>query len=106
VTVKGVAANVDKNVVVDQSPDVGTSLSPGATVTILVATGSTTVPDVANMPRDQAIRTLQNNSFQVNVRDRRDARIQPGIAIGTNPPAGAVLPRGSQIELDISAPRS
>ena len=53
--VRGVNANVDKNVVVDQMPDVGASLPPGGTVTILVGTGSTAIPDVSNMPRDQAI---------------------------------------------------
>ena len=104
-TVRGVNANVDKNVVVNQSPDTGTALPPGGTVTISVGTGSTAVPDVASMPRDQAIKTLQNNSFRVNLRDRRDPRIPAGLAIGTAPPAGMVLPRGSDVELDVSSGR-
>ncbi len=101
VTVKGVNANVDKNLVADQSPDVGTALAPGSTVTLMVGSGSTAVPDVSNMPRDQATKTLQNNSFRVVMRDRKDQRA-PGLAIGTVPPAGSVQPRGTQIELDIS----
>jgi serine/threonine-protein kinase len=104
-TVRGVNANVDKNVVADQSPDVGTALPPGATVTIMVGTGSTAIPDVANMPRDQAIKTLQNNSFRPQVRERRDARVPAGTAIGTAPAAGAIVPRNSEIELGVSSGR-
>jgi eukaryotic-like serine/threonine-protein kinase len=104
-TVRGVNANVDKNVVADQSPDTGAALPPGGTVTISVGTGSTAIPDVANMPRDQALKTLQNNSFHVTVRDRRDPRVPAGAAIGTAPGAGTVLPRNSELELSISAGR-
>jgi beta-lactam-binding protein with PASTA domain len=105
VTVRGVNANVDKNVVFDQSPDVGATLAPGATVALQVGTGSTAIPDVANQPRDQAIRTLLNSSFRAVPRDRRDPRIPAGSAIGTTPSAGAIQPRGAEIELDVSAGR-
>ena len=104
-TVKGVNVNVDKDVVADQSPDVGTTLPPGGTVTIMVGTGSTSIPAVTNLPRDQAVTTLQNSSFHVTPRDRRDSRIPAGIAIATNPPAGTILPRGSAIVLDVSSGR-
>ena len=102
-TVKGVNANADKNVVVDEQPDAGAPLSPGGTVTLIVGTGSTAIPDVANMPRDQAAKTLSSNSFRVNVRDKRDNRVPAGVAIGTVPAAGTVLPRGADVELDISS---
>jgi serine/threonine-protein kinase len=100
-----VNANADRNVVVDQSPSAGASLQPGGTVALQVGTGSTAIPDVSNQPRDQALQALQNNSFRVTVRDRRDPRIPSGLAIGTTPPAGAVLPRGAEVELDISSGR-
>jgi serine/threonine-protein kinase len=104
-TVRGVNANVDKNVVTDQSPDVNTTVPPGATITISVGTGSTTIPDVANMQRDQAVKTLQGNSFHVTVRDRRDPRVPAGVAIDTLPKAGNALPRGSDVELNVSSGR-
>jgi serine/threonine-protein kinase len=104
-TVRGVNVNVDKNVVADQSPDTGTPLPPGGTVTIMVGTGSVPIPEVANMPRDQAVKTLQNNSFRVTIRERRDQRAPAGSAIGTVPVAGSVLPRSSEVELSISAGR-
>jgi serine/threonine-protein kinase len=104
-TVRGVNSNVDKNIVSDQSPDAGASVAPGATVALQVGTGSTAIPDVANQPRDQAVRTLLNSSFHAVLRDRRDPRIPAGSAIGTTPPAGTIQPRGAEIELDISAGR-
>jgi serine/threonine-protein kinase len=104
-TVRGTNANVDKDVVVDQQPDAGTPLTPGGMVTIVVGTGSSVVPDVSNMPRDQAVRTLQNTSFRVALRQRRDPRIPADVAIETNPPAGSVVPRNAQVDLVISAGR-
>ena len=105
VTVRGVAANVDKNVVADQMPSAGATMAAGGTVTLLVGTGSTAVPEVANQPRDTAVQNLQNNSFRVVLRERRDTRVPAGLAIGTSPAAGTVLTRGSEVELDISAGR-
>jgi beta-lactam-binding protein with PASTA domain len=71
----------------------------------MVGTGSTSIPAVTNLPRDQAVTTLQNSSFHVTLRDRRDPRIPAGSAIASNPPAGTVLPRGSAIVLDVSSGR-
>jgi serine/threonine protein kinase len=104
-TVVGVNENIDKNVVVRQTPDAGAQLPPGGTVTIIVGTGSTAIPAVTNLPRDQAVAVLQSNSFKVTVANRRDPRIPAGVAIATNPPAGTVLARGSNVELAISSGR-
>jgi hypothetical protein len=103
--VRGVNVNVDKDVVADQQPDAGATLPPGGTVTIMVGTGSTAIPDVANQPRDQATKTLQNNSFHVTVRQRRDQRIPENVALETRPKAGTVVPRQSDVELWISSGR-
>jgi serine/threonine-protein kinase len=105
VTVRGVNANVDRNVVSDQSPDVGSNLPPGGTINIQVGTGSTVIPDVLNLPRDQAVRVLQNSSFHAIPRDVRDPRIPAGLAVGTKPVAGSVQPRNTDLELDVSAGR-
>ncbi len=103
--VRNVTANADKNIVADQMPEQGATLQPGGTVTLLVGTGQTAVPDVANTPRDQATRTLASNSFRVSVQQRRDNRVPAGDAIGTNPPAGTVLPRGADVALVVSTGR-
>jgi len=104
-TVRGVAANVDRNVVTDQVPDVNTPVPPGGTVTIVVGSGSTAVPDVTNMPQDQAVKMLQNNSFKVTLRTRRDPRVPAGNAVDTLPKPGTAATRGSEVVLDVSAGR-
>jgi eukaryotic-like serine/threonine-protein kinase len=105
VTVRGVNVNVDKNVVADQMPSSGATLAPEGTVTLLVGTGQTVIPDVSNQPRDQAQQTLESNSFRVTARQVRDQRIPAGNAVGTNPPSGSVVPRGAAVQLDISSGR-
>ena len=104
-TLRPVNANVDKNIVADQMPSPGATLNPGGTVTLLVGSGSTAIPDVTNQSRDQAAQTLQANSFRAIQRDRRDPRIPSGSVIGTTPAAGTIVPRGSEVELDVSAGR-
>jgi serine/threonine-protein kinase len=104
-TVRGVNVNVDLYVVAGQSPDAGAAVAPGTTVSIMVGTGMTPVPDVAGRPPEQARQLLQQNSFRVNLVNRRDPRIAAGQVIGTNPNAGTLVPRGSDVELSISAGR-
>jgi eukaryotic-like serine/threonine-protein kinase len=104
-TVRGINANVDLNVVADQTPDAGATLGPGTTVTIIVGTGMTAMPDVTNRTPEQARQVLQSSSFRVTAVNRRDPRVPAGQVIGTNPAAGVIVPRGSEVELSISAGR-
>jgi eukaryotic-like serine/threonine-protein kinase len=105
VTVRGVNANVDKDIVADQSPSAGAALQPGGTVSLQVGTGATAIPDVTNLPSVQAQQLLQNSSFKVSLRERRDPKVPAGAAIGTNPDAGTILPRNAVVQLDISSGR-
>jgi beta-lactam-binding protein with PASTA domain len=57
------------------------------------------------MPRDQAVKTLQNSSFRVNERDRRDQRVAAGNAIDTSPAAGTVIARNTTVDLGVSQGR-
>jgi serine/threonine protein kinase len=102
VTVQGVNVNVERNVVASQSPDGGTALPPGGTVAIRVGTGNVEVPEVGGRTQQQAVRLLQDNGFRVSVRERRDPRVPSGAAIDTRPGAGAVVARGTEVELTIS----
>ena len=105
VTVRGVNVNVDQNVVWDQSPEAGAQVPPAGIVNIQVGTGNTAIPEVTGQSREQAARLLQENSFRVQPRERRDERIPVGLAAGTNPPAGTPFERGAQVELFISSGR-
>ena len=71
----------------------------------MVGTGNVTVPNVAGRPQLQATRALQDDGFRVTTRERRDQTAPAGSAIETRPPAGNVIPRGSEVELTVSAGR-
>jgi tRNA A-37 threonylcarbamoyl transferase component Bud32 len=105
VTVRGVNVNLDQNVVAEQSPEAGAPSLPNGVVSIQVGTGNTAIPEVTGQTREQAIRLLQDNSFRVQVRERRDERVPAGQAIGTNPSAGTPHERRDQVELFISIGR-
>ena len=104
-TVRGVNANADKNVVVDQSPAAGATLPPGGTVALQVGTGVDDDPRREQPAARPGGQTLQNDGFRVRERDARDQRTPAGLAIGTNPQAGVVLQRNSEVELDVSTGR-
>jgi serine/threonine-protein kinase len=104
VTVRGVNLNGEPNVVLDQSVAAGSSVAPGTTVSLSVPTGNVAVPNVAGQSADQAARTLADQGFRLGgTRSRRDPRIPAGAAAETQPPAGAVVPRGAAVDLVISS---
>jgi serine/threonine-protein kinase len=92
-------------VVVGTDPEAGAALPPGGTVSVMVGTGSTPIPNVANMSSDQAVRALQNSSFHVTVRQQRSPTVPAGAAIETSPAAGTVLTRNAEVILSVSSGR-
>lgn len=61
--------DVPEDTVISQSPDTGTSLGPGGTVTLTVSTGppEVDVPDVVGMDIDEAVEELEDAGFEVEV---------------------------------------
>jgi serine/threonine-protein kinase len=104
VTVRGVNQNGEPNVVLDQSLAPGSSAAPGATVNLSVPTGNVAIPNVAGQSADQAARALTDQGFRLGAtRSRRDPRLPAGAAAETQPAAGTIVPRGSAVDLVISA---
>jgi serine/threonine-protein kinase len=104
VTVRGVNLNGEPNSVLDQSVAAGSAVPPGTTITLSVPTGNVAVPNVAGQSADQAARALAEQGFRLgNTRSRREPRIPAGVAVETQPAAGAVVPRGASVDLVISA---
>jgi serine/threonine-protein kinase len=102
VTVRGDNVNADRDVVAQQSPEAGNPLPPNGTVSIVVGTGNTAIPNVTGRPRAEAARILQDNSFRVTVRERRDPRVPAGQAIETRPDAGTPHERRAEVDLFVS----
>jgi TIR domain/PASTA domain len=87
-------------------PPAGKTVGRGATVVMYVSAGpdTTAVPVVRGARRDEAERRLRAAGFAVDVDEVRvsDAD-QDGVAIGTDPPAGAELPQGASVHLKVGA---
>jgi len=107
--VQAANVNADPGTVVSQSVAPGTAVVPGSAASVIVvsvATGQVTVPDVGGRPRAEATSLLLQAGFRVPVvRERKNNRAPPGSALATSPAAGQVIPRGSDVELTVSADR-
>lgn len=85
-----------------QDPQAGSLLPPGATVTLLVASGEVVVPDVVGQPEQDAWAALHEAGLQVETRHARRSNVAASRAADVSPGPGAVLPAGSSVVLTIS----
>jgi serine/threonine-protein kinase len=86
-------------------PAPGTVLTVGAPVTLVVSKGlaPTTVPDVRTLTEADATAALAEAGLSVSRVERRfDGDVPGGRAIGTKPPAGEDLLRGTEVTLLVS----
>jgi eukaryotic-like serine/threonine-protein kinase len=90
--------------VLEQDPRAGEEVDEGSTVTLSVSTGLGTarVPDVRGLSERRAVRTLEERDLLVETRDQFSSRVEAGLAIGTKPPAGEKVDRGSTVTLLVS----
>jgi serine/threonine-protein kinase len=92
-----------KGIVYDQSPDAGSKVDKGGTVTIFVSTGPppVDVPDVKGKQWSDAQQELTDAGL-VPVE-----RIVPGktkgVVTATDPPAGKSVPKGSKVRVNVSS---
>lgn len=63
------------------------------------------VPELVDVPRNDAIRELEGLGFSVSVMEEPNPDIKRGNVISTNPAAGSELKRGTQITLAVSSGR-
>lgn len=87
--------NVKEGQVIDQTPDTGTNVGPGSTVTLTVSTGppDVEIPDVLGEKIKDARETLEDAGFKVKVE-----RILGGRTIGHQSHSGEA-PEGTEITI-------
>jgi serine/threonine-protein kinase len=100
-----VEVNSDKDVgtVTAQSPSAGTVVVEGTQVRINVSRGPkpVTVPNVVNLPYDQAATELQRAGFQVTRIDVQ-SELAAGIVVSQDPSGGSASSKGSTVTLSVS----
>jgi beta-lactam-binding protein with PASTA domain/tRNA A-37 threonylcarbamoyl transferase component Bud32 len=104
VAVRTVAKDSPQGTVLEQDPGAGERADDGSTVTITVSAGlgQATVPLVAGEPSKQARKELTDRGFRLKEEQRSSPTVKAGLAIGTEPAAGAQLDRGTAVTLLIS----
>jgi eukaryotic-like serine/threonine-protein kinase len=98
--------NVDsaepEGTVVDTDPPPGSLQPPGTRVTVRVSTGQSTtaIPDVRGLDEDSARATLENEGWQVVIRDTSTQNPdEDGVVLSQTPPAGDQAEPGSRVTL-------
>ena len=90
--------------VTDVWPSPGSKVDDGTTVTLTLATGKSTVPDVKGQPRSQAEANLKDAGFAVAASPGNASRSDK--VESQSPSAGSVLNRGETVTLNFPKPQS
>jgi eukaryotic-like serine/threonine-protein kinase len=100
---RAASADVKQDFVMDQRPDAGARIQKGDEVTIIVSTGvpKTTVPDVVGMDYADAVDALEEVNLDAKKREVFSKK-PVGRVLGQEPPAGEVVPEGTQVVLRVS----
>jgi serine/threonine-protein kinase len=101
----GVESSEKPGIVVTQDPHPKTEADKGSRVDLGVSSGpgQQLVPDVSNLPRQQAIQALNDAGFKVTEDPQPSSTVQKGNAIKTSPPKNKPIPKGSEVRLFISS---
>lgn len=92
--------------VIRTDPPSGEVVPLSTPITVFVSTGKVPVgvPDLTNMPLDQAKAALEGAGLVPGVENRESSPLIPGdTVLGTKPEAGAQVPSGSTVDLRISS---
>jgi eukaryotic-like serine/threonine-protein kinase len=90
--------------VIGQSPEGGSKVDKGSTVTLRVSRGPGTVdvPLVTGLTLAQATRALNRAGLNFTSTERNSASVPKGQVISSNPPDGTSVTKGSRVQLVVS----
>jgi serine/threonine-protein kinase len=96
--------SVPAGVAVRTEPAANAKQAPETTITLIVSDGPApvAVPDVSGKSYDAAAAALQAKRFGVTRADDFSESVAAGAVLGTDPPAGQLAPRDSQVVVHVS----
>lgn len=99
--------SVPEGVVFDQQPSGGSTVTAGTTVQLKVSAGvgEVDVPDVVGRTEAEAVRILSTAELASRTEFRADDRVEKGVVIIQNPPAGSRALRRSEVVIIVSSGR-
>ena len=91
--------------VISQDPAAGTEVPRGSVVTIVISKGPAPVAiaDVRGRTSEEAQQILLGQGLKVRVREQASATVPAGQVIGTEPPQGEEVERGSPVTVIVSS---
>lgn len=98
------SSEVEKDIVIRQTPEPGKSVKQGRVVTIFISLGEEDIeiPDVLKMTRTDAEEILRRAGFRIKIREEFDDKIHKNYVIDQLPAAGKKLPPESSVTLIVS----
>jgi len=90
------------NTVLSQSPKAGTTIGSGTAVNVVVASGNSTVPDVRNLPLDEAEQALSTNGFNFQQINQASSTVQAGSVINQSPGHDTTAKTGTVVKLFVA----
>ncbi|GAA4124271.1 Stk1 family PASTA domain-containing Ser/Thr kinase [Nocardioides fonticola] len=100
---KMIESDEPKGTVVRTSPEPGTELEEGSTVTVYFSDGPEEVPDVVGQLQDDAEKAIIEAGFKPVVREDPTSTEPAGTVTDQTPDAGTTLPQGSEVNIFVSS---
>ncbi len=95
--------SIDKNNVIRTDPAAGTAAEKGTSVTLYIASGTTTVPTgLVGQSKDSVLATLQAKGFSTTVETQYSSTVAEGNVISVSPSEGASITKGGTITVYVS----
>jgi len=98
--IKQGSAEVPRGLVIRTSPQIGSKVREGRAITIVISSGLL-MPDVTEMPREQAEQFLREKGFNPQVVEQVDDA-QPGTVIAQNPAPGTPVDKGAVVQITVA----
>jgi serine/threonine-protein kinase len=95
------SSTIAKGNVISTDPPAGETVEAGSTVHIIPSAGIT-VPNVINLPQEEAARTLQEAGFVVQVQTEDSDSVAEGLVIRTDPAPNTASSRGATVAMVVS----
>jgi beta-lactam-binding protein with PASTA domain len=96
--------NIADSAVVKQYPVAGTMVQKGDTVWLWPNTAIVEMPDLANMPIDQAKETLTNVGLrECGIYEKKSDTVTEGMVISSSPSNGSTIRQGTWVTLYVSS---
>ena len=98
------SSKVERGAVISTDPKVGTMVKPGTAITLVISDGvqPVAVPDVVELPLEEAQAQLAEARLRYNVTEKFDDTVPEGVVMRQSPEAPTTAPKNSVIQLVVS----